>query len=288
MIDRIARLANVAIGRYLSEEPLKGYKAEYVKAGLPLIFREYMAVMVVLPFLILVLGLAAPLNDLGLQIFAGVLAAVLAFFIIYIYPLERVDSRRKKIDVELPLALNYTAAILGSGAPPLTAFRMVAQFAEYEELSKEAGKIVHDVEMLGMDLPSALAREADRTPSKQLREIYQSLRSEIVSGGNITSFFEEKAADRMAHYARQQQEYKQSSDTLANIYLVVALVAPLLFIVMIGIMDFVATSGAGKLLGTDLGAGFTADAMNMAVFFGIPLVNVIFVIIVKLTQPEVL
>ncbi|MBN3037763.1 MAG: type II secretion system F family protein [Candidatus Diapherotrites archaeon] len=268
---------------------LGDYKEEYYRAAIPLLFEEYVAFMVTTPVVVsLLIVLFAPISDVFLRLAAAVLGALLSFFLVYIYPLERIDSRKKRIDAELPLALNYMAAIMGSGAPPITAFSMVARFEEYEEMSTEAKKIVRDTDVLGMDLPRALTREADNSPSQQLREIMKSLRSEIISGGNITQFFEEKARDRMAHYARQQNEYKQASDTLASIYLVVALVAPLLFITGIAIMDFTASSGIGDILGTEatpLQNPF--EIFNIGVFVGIPLINLIFIIIVKTMQPEV-
>ena len=282
-------LCNSVVGRLTGRNFFQSYQIEYKKADLPLLPREYLSCVVVTPALVFVVALAVlPLGIMQRMIMAF-LAASLSFFLLYIYPLERIDSRKRRIDAELPLALNYMSAILGSGASPITGFKMLAEFKEYEELSKEARRIARDCETLGMDLPQALDKESLNCPSRQFSEIMRGLKSEIISGGNITQFFEEKATDRMAHYAREQENYKRVSDTLASIYLVVALVAPLLFVTGIAIVDFVATSGASQMMTGPQMSGFVAfEILNLGVFVAIPLINIVFIVIVKMTQPEVI
>ena len=278
------------IGYNRLKDKFASYKKIYEQASIPLLFHEYVsAVIVTTGIVFVVVFVILPTADIFLKFLGAMLASLLLLFLLYIYPMERVDSRKKKIDAELPLALNYMAALLGSGAPPITAFSMLADFEEYEEISKEARRIARDCNVLGMDLPTALERESEKCPSKQFREILKSLKSEIISGGNITRFFEEKAEDRMAHYERQQEEYERVSDTLGSIYLVVALVAPLLFITGIAIIDFISSSGVGDLIGgAVVSPEITFQLLVAGVFVGIPLINIMFIIIVKMTQPEVI
>lgn len=275
---------------WIDIDRFKNYKKEYKKSAIPLTFKQYFSVTIGVSVIIyLLVVLLLPIADILTRVVAGFITAMLSFLFFYIYPIEHSQERSARINAELPLALNYFAAILGSGAPPNTAFRMIAQFEEYEELSKEAKKIVRYTELMGYDLPRALTKTAASCPSSELSEILVSLKSELISGGNITKFFEEKATDKMNEYARKQEKYEKDSDVLATIYLVIALVAPLLFITVIAIMDFISSSGVGDLLGAmSLPSHITVAIFNLGVFIGIPLINVLFIIIVKMTQPEMI
>ncbi|MCK5593989.1 MAG: hypothetical protein KAI18_01970, partial [Candidatus Aenigmarchaeota archaeon] len=106
--------------------------------------------------------------SLFLSIFGAIFFSALIFGFFYVYPGIRRDERKKKIDGLVPYATLYLTTISGGGTPPIAMFRALAKFNEYGEISKEANKIVEEVDVLGIDMLHALKNAAERTPSQQL------------------------------------------------------------------------------------------------------------------------
>jgi flagellar protein FlaJ len=287
LLQAYANLCHSAVGKFVREDWLVDLKKPFESTAMPIVFAEYLSMLVVSTIGAALLGLTLPPVNMLLRLIIAGLCGLLTFLLFYMYPLEKADSRRKKLDAELPLALNYMASVMGSGAPPLMAFKMVSGFKEYDELSKEMLMIYRRATSGGKSLPVALDEVADKTPSKQLQDILKSLKTEIISGGNITRFFEQRADDRREHYARVQKEYQRSSDTLSEIYLIIALVVPMLFVTMVGVFHFISGTQATQLMTLPITSAFAFDLLSLGVFVGVPFLNIIFIIIVKTTQPEV-
>jgi flagellar protein FlaJ len=281
ILKTYGRICEFAVGRVVKEELFSDYEPAFNRAGTSFTFHEYICLLVVSPVIACVLAfLLLFTQELILRLLLTLLAGISVFFMIYLYPYERTEFRKRKMDAELPLALNYTASLLGSGATPVVAFSMLSEFEEFDEVSKQTQRIIRDIKVLGMDLPQALDTEAKACPSQKFREILLSLRSEIIAGGNLTAFFEEKAKETMGDYSRKQEEYKESSVTLASIYTVVSLVAPMIFMMMVVMINFI---GAGGIQ-----ASMTELILTLGIFAGIPLLNLAFLAIIKITQPEIL
>ncbi len=285
-IEAYVKFCHGILGNVVQEAWLMDLKKPFMSAGTSFLFKEYLCVLIITTLLAALLGMIIPPVNIVLRVIIGGLVGVLTFLMFYLYPIEHSDSRKKKLDAELPLALSYMASVLGSGAPPLVAFQMVSEFKEYEELSKEMRMVYKRATVSGKSLPTALAEVSEITPSKQLREIFSNLRTEIISGGNIARFFEQKAKDRREQNIRLQKEYQKSSDTLSTIYLIVALVVPLMFITVVGIMNFIGSSDVSQIMSMPMSAAMAFDLLSIGVFVGIPFINIVFIVIVKTTQPE--
>jgi len=146
------------------------------KADINMSLEDYISVAVVtsaavfffmaLPLSILVLLITRNLfMSLFLSVFGAVFFSVLIFAFFYVYPGICMGERKKKIDGLVPYATLYLATISGGGTPPIAMFRTLSKFDDYGEISKEARKIVEEVDVLGIDLLSALKNAAERTPS---------------------------------------------------------------------------------------------------------------------------
>ena len=121
-------------------------------------------------FLTMVIAFAASLVALvvvGLLLKIGFLfvfsflAIPISFGAFYLYPSYRASTRKANIDENLPFAVSAMATMAGSGANTLEMFRTIAQGNRYGEMSREALKIVSDVENLGYTIKSALERFHD-------------------------------------------------------------------------------------------------------------------------------
>ena len=184
-------------------------------------------------------------------------------------------KRKKDIESALPFATTYMATIANSGAPPITMFKVISQFEEYGEISKEVEKIYRDVEVFGMDLIGALRKTANRTPSDELKELLWGLDTVITSGGNISDFLHEKSRLFIAEYGRRLQQYSRTLSVLIEVYLTLILVGSVFFIIITTLMSIL---GGG-------GMAYLSFIQFLVIFVILPFVSIGFIFLIKSISP---
>lgn len=274
-----------------SLEPFVDYfeslKPDLQKANIPLSLTEYVYVMVFVTTLIFVVEFPllafisgffmSPAMAFFLSFTTTSFFCLVIFFAFYSYPSFISNIRKKKIDSALPFATTYLATIAGSRAPPTTMFKVISQFDEYGEVSKEMKKIYRDVEMFGMDLPAALRKTASRTPSLQLKELLWGLTTVLVEGSDLASYLREKSKGFMSEYRRRLQEFSRTLSLLIQIYLTLIIVGSIFFVIMTAIMSIFG-GGAINL--------FLAFLQFVIIFIVLPFVSVGFIILLKAISPS--
>lgn len=272
------------VGRYLVDE-LRDLRPDIQKSNIRISLIEYLCVSIFtsalvfvfqVPLISIIMTLLLKSAILGLisGFLFGLFCAIGIFSLFYIYPSLRVQARCKKINESLPFAMFYLTTISGSGTPPLTMFKMLAQFKEYEEISEEAKKIVYDVDIAGMSVTKALENAADRTPSNHLREIYWGITNSLTTGGDLKSLLYEKANSAMEDYKRSLSSFTAMLSTLTEIYLTGVVVGSIFFMVLSTIM-----SSFGSDTSTIIG-------LQLAVtFILLPLLSAAFITVLKQISP---
>ena len=193
----------------------------------------------------------------------------------YYYPATVAGERKKKIDNALPFAGIYLNTISRSGFPPHVLFKMLAHFKEYGEVSVEAGRINNDTEILGMDLPTALTRAIERSPSNDWTELLAGMRTTVMIGGDLGAFLAEKTRGLVAGYKRRLNDYSNFVQLLIEVYITLVIVGTIFFIVTTSIM--VAIGGIPVVLVKNL---------NYAVvLLGLPALTAAFILIIKGASP---
>jgi flagellar protein FlaJ len=198
------------------------------------------------------------------------------FFLFYTYPSLAAGKRKVNIEANLPFATTYMATVAASGAPPPTMFKVLGQFKEYGEISKEAEKIDRDIEAFGMDLVSSLRKTAARSPSSELKELFWGLDTVLSAGGNVSNFLHEKSKTFISEYRRKLQEYSRTLSLLTEIYLTVILVGSIFFIIMTSLMSIMSAGQMNQLL------SFT---QFLVVFLVMPVLSIGFVYLLKNLSP---
>lgn len=209
----------------------------------------------------------------------GLLSTSFAFLMSYYYPIQRMKSRAKSIKNNLPFAINHMSAIASSKVPPYIIFKLLAEFEEYGQVSREAQKIVRDVNVFGHDMNTALKQAVERTPSQELQEFLGGLVSVEETGGNLVDFLRVQADEAMFDYRQKRKRYLETLSTYADFYTAVLVAAPLFLVAVLTIMSMV----GGEVLGMDI-----KDAMTLGIYGVIPLMNTAFIGFIHLTQPEVI
>ena len=203
-------------------------------------------------------------------------ATLIMFFLFYMYPSMTSGRRKKNIDASLPFATTYMATIASSGAPAITMFKVLAEFREYGEVSREAEKIYKDVEAFGMDLVSAIRKTASRTPSEELKELLWSLDTVLTSGGDVGDYLHEKSRLFISEYRRRLEQYSRTLTLLIEVYLTVVLVGSIFFIIMTALMSILG-GGAGLMM---------LFMQFLVIFIVLPCVSIGFIMLLKSISPS--
>ena len=275
-----------------SLEPFVGYfdsiKPDLLRANIGLSLQEYVYIMffvilatfiVEFPFIVIITSIL--LQDAVIAFLMSftltVLILIVLFFVFYTYPSMSAGRRKKDIDASLSFATTYMATIATSGAPPITMFKVLANFKDYGEISQEMGKIYRDVEAFGMELVAAIRKTASRTPSEELKELLWGLETILTSGGNVGDYLHEKSRLFISEYRRSLEKYSRTLSMLIEVYLTVVLVGSIFFIIMTSLMSII---GGG-------GSGLTTMFLQFAVIFIIlPFTSIGFIILVKTISPS--
>ena len=258
------------------------------KADINMSLEDYMSVAVVtsasvfffmaLPLSILILLIMGNLfMSLFFSIFGAVFFSVLIFAFFYVYPGVCMGERKKKIDGLVPYVTLYLTTISGGGTPPIAMFRTIAKFDDYGEISKEARKIVEEVDILGIDMLSALKNAAERTPSNQFVDLLWGMRTVEMAGGDLRIYLREKSKAALVRYKMTLKAFEQKLSMIVEMYLTVVMIGSIMFMVITAIM--------GSMGGTDL-AGMIVGAQMLLIFLVIPMASAGIIIFIKGITPE--
>lgn len=262
-------------------------KPDLLKADIGITLLEYVYVMFfsILLFFIIEFPLVTIITSIILQdivlavLFSftlNIVIVLIVFFIFYTYPSMAAGRRKKDIESSIPFATTYMATIANSGAPPITMFKVISQFEEYGEVSKEAEKIYRDVEAFGMDLVGAIRKTADRTPSEELKELLWGLDTVLTSGGNVGDFLHEKSRLFIAEYGRKLQQYSRTLSLLIEVYLTLILVGSVFFIIITALMSVLGGGGMGAYL---------FFIQFLVIFVVLPFMSIGFIFLIKSIAP---
>lgn len=258
-----------------------------ITADAKILFRTYLSLMLFLSLITFIFTFILTLifsiyikldiifSVVGLMIMPSFFASI-TFFLIYVYPATVSNSRKRDIEANLPFALTHMTAIAESGAPPLTIFKILGQFKEYGEISKEFEKISRNVEIFGLDEITALRESILKCPSSDFKDVLEGMLTTIQTGGSLKSYLIEESGKAMFDYTVRREKYNQLLSTYADIYTALLVASPMIFMVTLAALNI-------------LGATFYGMTIEEIMIFGIvtlAVLNAIFLIFLQITQPK--
>jgi flagellar protein FlaJ len=180
------------------------------------------------------------------SVFAGI--AFLATFVSFrVYPSIKAWERKGKINQNLPYAIGYISAMAIVGMYPYQIFKKLSEAEEtYGEVSRELKLLVRDVEVLGVDIITALKTLIATTPSVNMRAFLQGAVTTAVSGGEMGSYFVKTSEEYMEERRKVYEEFIDTLGLFAEFYVIGMVAAPLLLVVVLSIMVFL---GGASLTG---------------------------------------
>jgi archaeal flagellar protein FlaJ len=257
------------------------------KGGVLIAFKAYIAFMILtsiivfaatIPTAFILFPLLSGIPFLSAMNFAFSLviaasAALITLMVMYLYPGMKASSRRGPIDRNLPYVSNFLTLLSSSNVPPSVIFESMAKIETLKEVRLEFSNIVRDVGIFGGDLLSSIVQNAKLTPHDQFGEILEGYVATVRTGGNPTEYLkittEAVTRDRIG----KLDMMLESLAAMAEIYIMMLVAAPLLFIVLFVTLGMIGSSSFG---------GFSMSLiLYLLTYLGIPIMGAIMMVIMS-------
>lgn len=257
----------------LKKAAMKTSNKEYISTCL---FTSFIFFLIEVPILSFSFGIIfhGVLISLLTAITVAAVLTVLIFYLFTKYPFTIIAEKSKKIDAMLPFATLYLSTIAGTRLPLDQVFRIFAENSIYPEITKEFQQMTNDMDVLGLDVNSAMQRAVNRTPSKKLKEMLYGVLSTSTSGGDVAIYLREKSNTQMGDYRRTINEFAKKITLFIEVYLTAIVLGAIFFIILTSIFSGISGTGGNIIL-----------LQSLIIFLFIPLISVGVILLVKVSSP---
>jgi len=201
----------------------------------------------------------------------------ITFLIMYILPSINLKTRSARLLEEIPHFIGYMGTLATSGLNLEEIFKAIAKEKTNEEIVKDSRFITRNIQILGMDLITAIKDLINRTPTGPYSELLEGAVVTVQSGGGLTEYFTATAKAQLEEKKRALKKSTESLGVVAEMYTILLIVFPLLAVIMLSIMAIMSPSLAGFDLIT---------LMNLLTFAVIPLCGVMMLIMMDSMVPK--
>ena len=212
-----------------------------------------------------------------LPLVAGMALMTMTFGILQIIPPMRVKNRSTKLLEEIPHFIGYMSTLATSGLSLEEIFKSIAKEETDEDIVKDTRFITRNIEILGMDLITAVKDLINRTPPGPYSELLEGAIITSQSGGDLKEYFNATAKVQLEEKKMLLQKTTESLGSVAEIYTILLIVFPLLAVIMLSIMGIMSPSLGGFDLMT---------LMNILTFAVVPLSGVLMLVMMDTMVPK--
>lgn len=177
------------------------------------------------------------ITSIGIGIISGILCCIVTYIPFLYWPRMKAADRKILIEAGLPSTASYLSAMSSSGVPPNRLFYSLAgEESVAQEISKESKRITRDIEIFGYDILKAMRTASERSPSERFSKFLDGMSATITSGGDITYYLSAESKALMKLKEEETKEFIEQLGVLAEIFMILGVVAPLFFVVIIAIL----------------------------------------------------
>ena len=246
------------------------------QSRIPIPFEVYVCSMVFFSFIAGLVGLSAGIAiailvniqpvafTFLLPIITGAGMAQITFFILQLMPNINIKNRSAKLIEEIPHFIGYMATLATSGLSLEGIFKAIANEDTEEEIVRDAKFITRNIDVMGMDLVTAINDLIKRTPSGPYSELLEGAIITVQSGGDLKEYFIATGKVQLEEKKMALRKSTESLGIMAELYTILLIVFPLLAIIMLSIMAIMSPS----LAGFDLMTLMNLMTYVMVPFFG--------------------
>ena len=258
------------------------------QAMMPVPFEVFVANMVLTSIIASVVGLVGAIVgsiifniDMIATAFLSVVSCIgcagITFVGLQMTPKINSMNRAAKLGEEIPHYIGYMATLCASGLSLEGIFKSISKEISNEEVVKDARFVTRNIEILGMDVVTAVNDLVKRTPKGPYSELLEGAIITFKSGGNLREYF---LAAAKVHLEEKKLNVKRSTESLgvlAEMYTILLIVFPLMAVIMLSIM---------ALMSPNLGGFDLLTLMNMLTYILVPLFGIIMLIMMNSMVPK--
>ena len=256
------------------------------KSGMTITFKAYISLMILasliaftatiitLPVILsFILGFdfLSAANILLSLMFAG-LAFIMTLIMFYIYPGMKASNRKIPIENNLPYISSFLTLLSSSNVPPSIIFHSISKIDTLSEVKQEFTNIIRDVEVFGKDLMNSILENVYYTPNEKLREILTGYVATVRTGGNPTEYLRISTENITREKMSKLDVMLESLSAIAEIYILVLVAMPLLFVVLLATLGMIGGGGIGM---------DPALILYLLTYAGIPIMAAIIIVLVS-------
>lgn len=286
--QKFAQFSYYLVGRKVQEKLKPGYKESMQttlrKAGIGIQTVLYLSMAIAATastFIgLLIITLLSTLVGLNSSFIFFLWLMVFLFTIIvgttfYLAPKIKAATREEDIDSNIHYALNHMAISSSSGLAPSEVFNSLAGAEEYGEISKEANKTIRRTEIIGYSLDQSIKITADNSPSKRWNSILEGLTYTVQGGGDLKQYLDEQAQATMNEFESTWDSAIKKLGLIAEVYTIIAIVFPIVAIILFTLLAAIGELPIDGIL-----------LLQLIVFGLLPMLNIIFILILESSIPE--
>lgn len=208
---------------------------------------------------------------------AGLILAAMTFFGLQAAPVLNAKNRASKLAEEVPHYIGYMATLCASGLSLEGVFKSISKEDSNEEIVRDAKFVTRNIEILGMDVITAINDLIRRTPKGPYSELLEGAIITFKAGGNLREYF---LATAKVHLEEKKLNVKRSTESLgilAEMYTILLIVFPLMAVIMLSIM---------AIMNPNLGGFDLVTLMNMLTYVMVPLFGIVLLILMNSMVPK--
>ncbi len=267
---------------------IAGFKKDYHKSGMRITFESYMALATTVTLITCAASFAVafllqslarlPLNQslLGAVILAFI-SSMIALICFVAYPFTRISHNKNEIDSNLIYTVGYMSVLAAGGISIERIFDRVVEVERHSAIRNLALRFVTNVKVFGSDVASSLADIQNRSPSEVFSKLMLSVGSTAKTSGDLKNLLMFETSHLLSLKREQLKKRLSSMVALAEIYVTAMVMAPITFIIMITLLS---------VMGGASGGLSPISQLNLIVFFGIPVICVVFIVILDGALPK--
>jgi flagellar protein FlaJ len=258
------------------------FKEAYGQSGIPLIYEAYISTGFLLSILLTVPAYAIsfiieikafPHSDILLSVLGSAILSGTVFGITLVlwltYPLVRRHSYKSKLESQLAYSFGILGVLAAGGMNLERLFERIASSESNPVLADLAKRFLRNIRVFGLDTETALAEVAQHSPSEAFAKMLDSISVAHKTTGSIHDLVMFESARLLQEKKDKLRKTIGSLAVMAELYITIVVVGPIIFIVMMAIFGLLPAGGLPDPI----------SIINLIVFIGIPVLSVMFILL---------
>jgi flagellar protein FlaJ len=214
--------------------------------------------------------------ELGIVYIAfGAVAPPVVFIFLFNAPKISQGSRSGAMDNEFPFVIGFMEVLAGGGVSAISAMRRISDLKSiFPAASKEAKRILVDIDVFGIDPISAMEKAARYSPNKLFKEFLYGYTTVLKTGGEASTYITSKMKETFENRGGKIRRTSDSIGSMAEAYLTVTSVLGISLFTLYQVQAVISHSTSGM------------QSLLVFAYIVIPLVTLVFIYILDGIQPK--